>query len=59
MKPDITIPPEFAKDNTFDGEAVLEGEPALAAHMKKTLRRTRWQKKETDFDGFKSPPGRF
>jgi hypothetical protein len=43
-------PPETAED---------EDDPTIADEVSKILRRRRWEKRESPFEGFNSPPGRF
>ena len=56
----VHIPPEFAKDSPdHTPEAPDEDDLKVADEVGKILRRRRWEKRESPFDGFKSPPGRF
>ena len=62
----MQVPPEFAKERQdSDDEDSLNGldheiNPAdIADEVGKILRRRRWAKRESPFEGFKSPPGRF
>src|SRR6266516_2533 len=62
----VQVPRAFAKEPQDDGEPdSLNGmeheiNPAdIADEVGKILRRRRWAKRESPFEGFKSPPGRF
>jgi len=62
----VQVPRAFAKEPQHEGEEEsLNGldheiNPAdIADEVGKILRRRRWAKRESPFDGFKSPPGRF
>ena len=56
----VHIPSEFAKDPPAGiPEALDEDDPTIADEVGKILRRRRWEKRESPFEGFNSPPGRF
>jgi hypothetical protein len=60
----VQVPRAFAKDapdgsDSLDGlEEEIDGAD-IADEVGKILRKRRWAKRESPFEGFKSPPGRF
>jgi hypothetical protein len=54
----VHIPSQYAREAPPEGLAE-EDDPNIADEVNKILRRRRWEKRESPFDGFKSPPGRF
>ena len=60
----VEVPREFARkprdDSPEEPDAEGDEEPSGIEHdVSKILRKRRWEKRESPFEGFKSPPGRF
>jgi hypothetical protein len=57
----VHIPSEFAREPAPGArpEAPEEDDTSVADEVGKILRRRRWEKRESPFEGFNSPPGRF
>jgi len=57
----VHIPSEFAREPATgtSPEAPEEDDTSVADEVGKILRRRRWEKRESPFEGCNSPPGRF
>ena len=57
----VHIPSEYAREPVASTgpEAPEEDDASVADEVGKILRRRRWEKRESPFEGFNSPPGRF
>jgi hypothetical protein len=54
----VHVPSQYAREAPPD-DIAEDDDPNIADEVNKILRRRRWEKRESPFDGFKSPPGRF
>jgi hypothetical protein len=56
----VHVPSQFAREPGDGAPIAAEEEDAsIADEVSKILRRRRWEKRDSPFEGFNSPPGRF